>query len=180
MKTPPVHEAGKLKNIINMDISLKESLWRQFGASIDMLKNAITLCPTEFWDTEKKFWYNAYHCLFFLDYYLTLDPKNFSPPNPFSLSEFEDRMPDRTYTKDEVLMYLKFCRKKCHDLLSGMNDEIAKSYWTNESKTMSYTVIEILLYNMRHVQHHSAQLNLLLRQEINDAPVWVREAEDKL
>jgi DinB superfamily len=163
-----------------MDNGLKEILRRQFGASIDMLKNAVTLCPAEFWDTEKKFWYNAYHCLFFLDYYLTLEPKDFSPPAPFTLSEFEDRMPERTYTKDEVLTYLKFCRKKCRDLIGGMTDEIAKSFWTNESKTMSYTVIEILIYNMRHVQHHSAQLNLLLRQEINDAPEWIYEAEDKL
>jgi uncharacterized damage-inducible protein DinB len=61
-----------------------------------------------------------------------------------------------------------------------MAAEIAKSNWTNESKTMSYNVIEILLYNMRHVQHHAAQLNLLLRQVINDAPGWVYQAEDKL
>lgn len=39
-----------------MDKSLKETLWRQFSASIDMLENAIKLCPPEFWDTEKKFW----------------------------------------------------------------------------------------------------------------------------
>ena len=45
---------------------------------------------------------------------------------------------------------------------------------------MRYNVIEILLYNMRHVQHHAAQLNLLLRQAINDAPEWVYEAQDKL
>jgi hypothetical protein len=163
-----------------MDNSLKETLWRQFGASIDMLKNAILLCPIEFWDTEKKFWYNAYHCLFFLDYYLTLEPTKFSPPVPFDFSEFEDRMPERTYSKAEILTYLEVCRKKCYDLVGGLTDEIAKSYWTNESKTMHYSVIEILLYNMRHVQHHSAQLNLLLRQEINDAPEWIREAADKL
>jgi ribosomal protein L24E len=163
-----------------MDNSLKEILWRQFGASIYMLKNAITLCPTEYWDTEKQFWYNAYHCLFFLDYYLTLEPKNFSPPAPFTLSEFEDRMPERVYIKDELLTYLQFCRQKCRSLIGGMTAEIAKSNWTNESKTMSYNVIEILLYNMRHVQHHAAQLNLLLRQLINNVPDWVSRAEDKL
>jgi len=163
-----------------MDNSLKEILWWQFGVSIDMLKNAIILCPTEFWNTDKKFWYNAYHCLFFLDYYLTLEPSHFSPPKPFTLSEFEDRMPERVYSKEELLTYLQFCRQKCHNLIGEMTDEISKSFWTNESKTMSYNVIEILLYNMRHVQHHAAQLNLLLRQEINNAPEWIYEAEDKL
>ena len=33
---------------------------------------------------------------------------------------------------------------------------------------------ELLLYNMWHVQHHSAQLNLILRQQINSAPRWVK------
>lgn len=35
------------------------------------------------------------------------------------------------------------------------------------------TALELLLYNMRHVQHHTAQLNLILRQETDSAPGWV-------
>ena len=64
-----------------MDQSFKETIWRQFGASIDMLENAIVLCPSKFWDTGKRFWYITYHCLFYLDYYLTLEPDKFSPPS---------------------------------------------------------------------------------------------------
>jgi uncharacterized damage-inducible protein DinB len=32
---------------------------------------------------------------------------------------------------------------------------------------------ELLLYNMRHVQHHAAQLNMMLRQATDSAPKWV-------
>ena len=32
---------------------------------------------------------------------------------------------------------------------------------------------ELLLYNMGHVLHHAAQLNLLLRQTTKSAPDWV-------
>ena len=156
-----------------MDKNLKDIFWNQFGASIDALENAIKMCPESVWDNEHKFWYNAYHCLFFLDYYLTLEPANFAPPSPFSLSEFGDQMPERTYTKDEVLVYLQFCREKCRSLIAGLTDEIAKSHWVNESKAMDYPVPEILLYNMRHVQHHAGQLSMILRQEINDAPKWI-------
>jgi hypothetical protein len=35
------------------------------------------------------------------------------------------------------------------------------------------TVAERYLYNMRHVQHHAAQLNLVLRQKTGSAPGWV-------
>lgn len=145
-----------------------------------MLENAIAMCPLALWDTKTQFWYNAYHCLFFLDYYLTLDTENFAPPEPFTLSEFEDIMPERTYTKEELLSYLGYCRTKCHILIKGMNEEIFESYWTNVSRTMNYPMVEILMYNMRHVQHHAAQLNLLLRQGMNDAPDWVFRAKARL
>lgn len=158
----------------------KEILWRQFGASIDMLGNAIELCPEQFWDNEKKFWYNAYHCLFFLDYYLTLEPKNFTPPSIFSLSEFEDRMPERTYTKEELLYYVDFCKKKCKKIIAQLDEQNSKLDWVNQSETMRYNIIEILLYNMRHVQHHAAQLNLILRQEIDNATDWIYETNNEL
>lgn len=155
-----------------MDNQLKEIMWRQFGASIDMLENAIALCPPQQWDTSNRFWYIAYHCIFYLDYYLTPDPTHFAPPPPYTLSEFDPdgAMPERTYTKEELVSYLHFCRSKCHDLI-GRLDELTTTHWINPYK--NYPITEILIYNMRHVQHHAAQLNLLLRQTIDDAPKWV-------
>jgi predicted transglutaminase-like cysteine proteinase len=32
---------------------------------------------------------------------------------------------------------------------------------------------ELILDNLRHVQHHTAQLNLILRQVTDSAPRWV-------
>ena len=145
-----------------------------------MLENALILCPDELWNTEAQFWYNAYHCLFYLDYYLTLEPDKFAPPSPFTLSEFDPAgaMPDQVYSKAVLLAYLQANRKKCHDLIESMTTEIAYKRSVNGYK--NYSVIEILLYNMRHVQHHAAQLNLLLRQGINNAPSWVAQTEINL
>lgn len=158
-----------------MNQSFKESLWKQFGASIDMLENAISMCNDEQWDTENNFWYWAFHSLFWLDYYLSLETEKFSPPPPFTLSEFDssDALPDKTYTKEELLTYLQHNRKKCHNLINEMTDDMAKKPWVNDK----YSIFEILLYNMRHVQHHAAQLNLLLRQNIDDAPLWVGQTK---
>jgi len=82
-------------------------------------------------------------------------------------------MPERTYTKEELLSYLQAGRDKCRLLIAGLRDEIMSQRWINEYK--NYTVLEILLYNMRHVQHHAAQLNMLLRQSIRNAPRWVSQ-----
>jgi DinB superfamily len=162
-----------------MESTLKTDLWNQFGASLDMLENAIVMCPADFWDTEQKFWYNAFHCIFFLDYYLSSQPKDFVPPTPFDFSEFEDRMPERVYTKPEILAYLSHCKQKSQDLFQDMNPEILQNRWINESGSMNYSIFEILIYNLRHVQHHAAQLNLLLRQNTNDAPEWVFRVGEK-
>lgn len=161
-----------------MDKSFNESLWKQFGACIDMLENAIQMCPKELWNTEEKFWYSSYHCLFFLDYYLTTDPATYISPRPFTNSEFEGKLPERVYTKDELLMYLKASKEKCHKLLLGMTEEVAARRWVNQYR--NYSMFEMLLYNMRHVQHHSAQLNKFLRQNMNDAPSWVMQTKDNL
>jgi hypothetical protein len=161
-----------------MDKLFKETLWKQFGASIDMLDNAIRMCPDEYWNTDEKFWYTSYHCLFFLDYYLTLDPSNYISPKPFTYSEFEGKLPERIYTKDELLIYSKACKEKCHTLLLTFTDEIANKRWVNQYR--DYSVFEMLLYNMRHVQHHSAQLNKFLRQNINNAPAWVMQTKEEL
>ena len=156
-----------------MDDAIKQVYWTQFGAAIDMLGNAIKACPDHFWD-KQIYWYNAFHCIFYLDYYLS-DPADFAPPEPFTLSEFsESDMPERVYTKNELLDYLDACRKKCFDVIMSLNDISALKHWTNESR--SYPMAEMLLYNMRHVQHHAAQLNLLLRQNGFEPPRWVSRA----
>jgi molecular chaperone GrpE (heat shock protein) len=40
---------------LNMENSLKESLWKQFEASIDMLENAIILCRAKLEKTKNLF-----------------------------------------------------------------------------------------------------------------------------
>jgi hypothetical protein len=170
-----------------MIAALKESLWKQFGASIDMLKNAISLWPEDRWSTKKKFFYNAYHCLVFLDYYLTYPAsRNFSSSLPFTLAEqgfviedaIDDVIPDRIYSKKELLDYLHSSREKCYRVISGLTEENINDRWIEPDGHMNYSILELLLYNMRHVQHHAAQLNMMLRQEINEAPGWIGRASE--
>jgi hypothetical protein len=177
---------------------LKRCLWRNFGASIDMLKNAVMMWPEENTNTNKKFFYIAYHCVVFLDYYLTIPPKDFLSPLPFTLTEIseipedaiDDVVPDKIYTKKELLDYLQSAREKCRKVITDLTEEKLGERWITESEelylalassaSIKYSVLEILFYNMRHVQHHAAQLNLILRQTINKAPDYVSMAADDL
>jgi hypothetical protein len=41
------------------------------------------------------------------------------------------------------------------------------------------SLAELLLYNMRHIQEHAAQLSLFLGQKVGSAPGWVAKAQSK-
>jgi hypothetical protein len=170
-----------------MITEIKESLWKQFGASIDMLHNAIAMWPEERWETKKKFFYVAYHTSVFLEYYLTNPPpKNFSAELPFTESDVpvedsvDDVIPNRTYSKKELLNYLQSSREKCRNAIAGLSVENISDRWVEPSGHRNYSFVELLLYNMRHVQHHAAQLNMMLRQELNNAPRWIARAPGDL
>jgi uncharacterized damage-inducible protein DinB len=142
-----------------------------------MLENAVVACPDELWSDRSRqpeFWYVAYHTLFWLDLYLSESLEEFAPPAPFTLDELDSAglMPERPYTKDEIRAYLVHGRDKCRAMIEALTDEKAQRHCGFEWVDVSGA--ELILYNMRHVQHHAAQLNLLLRQTTDSAPGWVR------
>ena len=154
-------------------------LWRQFGAALEMLENAVRACPGELWGgggRAPEFWYVVYHTLFWLDLYLSGAAEGFAPPAPFTPAETDPSglMPERVYTKDELRAYLEHGREKCRAAVENLTDEAARRRCRFSWGEVSFA--ELLLYNMRHVQHHAAQLNLLLRQETDSAPGWVARA----
>jgi hypothetical protein len=163
-----------------MDTFWKSVLWQQFGASIDMLENALTACPDELWgdrSEQPEYWYLVYHTLFWLDLYLSGSVDEFSPPPPFTLDELDPAglMPERVYGKGELDAYLRHCRRKCRATIESLTGEKAKNLSVFGWGEINF--VELLLYNMRHVQHHAAQLNLILRRKVGSAPGWVAKAE---
>ncbi len=154
-------------------------IWQQFGAAIDTLENAINHCPDKVWGDRSVFhelWYMVYHTLFFLDYYMSESAEGFAPPEPFTLGELDPSgvLPDRVYTKEELLKYLEFGRQKSRKVIEALTEKTAHQQCAFKK---DITVAELYLYIMRHVQHHSAQLNLLLRQRIDSAPKWVSKVK---
>ena len=160
-----------------MDNTFKNELWNQYGAALDMLENALVKCPDTLWDDDNKFWYNAYHCLFFTDYDLTTDPENFHPPWPYTMSEMDPSgvMPERTYTKDELISYVNLCRDKFRKLIM---QDISVIRWNNGRR--NYSMTEHLLHSMRHIQHHTGQLNMMLGKIDHDLPIWISQTKIKL
>lgn len=161
-------------------------IWQQFGAAIDDLDNALRACPDDLWRDRlwdnaadrpefflPEFWYIVYHTLFWLDLYLTGTEEGFVPPTPFTLIEQDEDgpLPERPYTKEELQAYLDDCRRKCQAAIEALTEEAAQRRCQFGWGEVSFA--ELLLYTMRHVQGHAAQLNLWLGQKTGSAPVWV-------
>jgi uncharacterized damage-inducible protein DinB len=107
--------------------------------------------------------------------------EGFTPPAPFTLDELDPAgiLPERSFTKEELLAYLDHGRRKCRARIDALTEETADERCGFERPEV--TLAELLLYNMRHVQHHAGQLNLILRQRTDSAaPRWVAKASPTL
>lgn len=163
-----------------------EMLWRQFGAAIDMLGEALHDCPDELWEEMlwqdeqdqwvasgfSTFWYLGYHALFWLDLYLTGAEEGFAPPAPFDLVEMEaGEVLPRTYSREELLHFLEHCRQKCRETILALTSEqasrLCRFAWGE------VTFAELQLYNLRHVQEHGAQLRMFLGQRGTGYESWI-------
>ena len=166
-----------------MDTMIKTGVWQQFGASIDMLADAMRACPDELWtaslwnapDEEavySQFWYCVYHTLVWLDLYLSGSSyDDFIPPAPFKRGV----LPEQPYTKDQLRVYLEHGRRKCQSTIEALTDERARQRCQYEWMDLSF--FELLLYTMRHVQEHGAQLHMFLGQHDITMNDWISVAE---
>lgn len=158
-----------------------EIIARQTQACLDMLARAIENCPETLWEERlwndpgapglSAYWYLIYHCLFWADVDLTGGVEGFTPPAPFTLSELDPAglLPDRVYTPAELLAYLNYTKRKAREKITGLTGEQARMVGRGG---VSYA--ERLVNTIRHIQEHTAQLNLFLGQKRDGyEPGWV-------
>ena len=174
-----------------MSIIDQKMLWHQFGAAIDMFGSAVRDCPDELWEKNlwnddpdqwvaagfSSFWYLCYHSLFWLDLYLSGAEEGFAPPAPFDLVEMEDdEVLPRTYTREELLGYLEFCRRRCQETIFALTTAQAQRLCRFAWGEVPFG--ELLLYNLRHVQEHAAQLHMFLGQQAGKSANWKAQAKE--
>lgn len=162
--------------------TFKKLIANQLEAGLCMLNACIDACPDAVWTSRVanyKFCQVAFHTLFYADLYLGQDEASFRR-QPFHLNhehffgdyeEFEDRAPVRPYTRAPVKTYLEHCRTKASAVIAAETaDTLSKrSGFTRRE----FSRAELHVYNIRHVQHHTAQLSLRLRLDAKEGIPWV-------
>ncbi len=68
--------------------------------------------------------------------------------------------------------YLQYCRQRCHDVVGAETSEslMAKTKFPRKD----FSRAELHVYNIRHIQHHAAQLIMRLRLDFQTDVPWFR------
>jgi hypothetical protein len=167
--------------------TLKQLIANEYEASLCMLNHCITRCPDAGWDApvaNLKFCQAAFHTVFFTDLYLQPgDDFEAFKRQPFhaerrddfgDYEEWQNRPQVRLYERAFVLAYLLHVRGKARETVARESAEVLSGpsgfSWRKCSRA------ELHVYNMRHVQHHAAQLSLRLRLDHGIDVPWVGHA----
>ena len=167
--------------------TLKLLLAHQYDATLSTLNLCIDRCPEASWDApvaKLRFCQAAYHTVFCTDLYLqpTGDPEEFTG-QPFHLDhagdfrdyeEMTDRPPALLYGKSFVTDYVRHVRGKAQETVARESAEVLAGPSGFDWRKCSRA--ELHVYNLRHVQHHAAQLSLRLRLDHGIDIPWVSHA----
>ena len=173
------------------DQKFSEAVGRQYHGGLTMLRNAINNCPDDLWNdrsqNEAPFWQHVMHTLFFTRLYCCdsfpseqslatasdfMSLVHGTPLKDWSEAE-QQRLRDsmgpltehgstypRIPSKAEMLEYLDktdaMVASSLKQVAARGLDERGPIPWIPESRA------DLLLYNMRHVQHHVGRLHSML------------------
>ena len=152
--------------------NIQGALAAQLGAALDTLGYCIEQCPDDQWQEshgDYPFSQVVFHTLFFCDFYLSGSMSEFrsqtyhrANPGFFKdYEEFENRQPRNLYERGEIVGYLGFCKAKAYSFLEAATEGQLSAVAHHKKGTMS--VLELMVYLTRHIQHHAAQLGLRLQ-----------------
>jgi hypothetical protein len=165
--------------------TLKELLAHQYEASLSTLNLCVARCPDARWNervANLRFCQVAFHVTMFADLYLQpSDDLDAFKRQPFHVEhaadgfrdyeELADRPQVLLYAKPFILSYIQHVRSKARTTIAGESAEVLAGpsgfHWRKCSRA------ELHVYNIRHIQHHAAQLSLRLRLDAQVDIPWV-------
>ena len=166
-----------------------------FEAAIDQLEAALRECPDDLWDrsvwvvkktdpwiwpkdgqahgrTEESiqvfstFWLVAYHCLFFLDFYLWDGTGEWATPPTFAGGPEEEsidehgaaRPPTVRYTREQLLGYATYGRERARRVLGEVSPSQLRLVMPKGHPRAGQSFRAVIRANLEHVREHGSQL----------------------
>ncbi len=158
-----------------------EVIKSQYYAALEMLKQTVVNCPPALWDdpaNKNRFWRVAFHALFYTHLYLQVVEQDFTHWSGHrGQAENLGRLPwpphdepkiEAPYSKEEVLAYLAFCQRMVDEKVTNLDLDAPSGFsWQPFNK------FELQIYNIRHIQQHTGELDERLGAKANMDVAWV-------
>lgn len=142
----------------------------QFLSTFHMLKKMVEICPEMIWERrfyEVPFWYQVYHCVYFLDYWFRDDYRiPFTPLSDIGkdvLPEFEEDVPKQAYiSRIQMKEYISVLEPKVNKFFGRLTDvNLGETIMMEEGHYVTYT--DIIVCQSRHIMYNMGYLNGILR-----------------
>jgi hypothetical protein len=180
MNNPPSSLSLKDSTLLS---EFKKSYSRQIGAAFKMLEHVLDNANDTTWTARinnMPFWQICYHVLWFTDFYFHANQATFQPQS-FDMEGIHNYWikPDsqmienqkHPISKNNMKAYCNFVRQKANQFIQNIN----VTYFTSPSpfEWHGFPKIDLVDYNLRHLQHHVGQLDIILRREQNSGNPWI-------
>jgi len=161
--------------------TLEAMLTNQYEAALCTLNTCIERCPDASWNmpvVRYPFSQVVLHTLIYADVYLGRDLASFYE-QPFhkanadffgDYEQLQDREPVETYDRPSIRKYVVHCRGKVREIMAS--ETAASLSGPTGFERREFSRAELHVYNIRHIQHHAAQLTLRLRVECGVDIPW--------
>ena len=166
---------------------IKKSYLRQIGAAFKMLEYTIDKANDTTWTARinnMPFWQICYHVLWHTDFYFHANQATFQPQSfdmkgikNISIKPDSQMIEDQKHpiSKRNMKAYCTYAKQKANQFIQNINE----SYFTTPSpfEWHGFPKIDLVDYNLRHLQHHVGQLDIILRREQNMGNPWIMFAD---
>ncbi len=120
------------------------------------------------------FWAVAYHCLFYLDFYVTTDMRSFQTPQIVRGGPEEQGMAADgaalipllpVYPREVLLEYLDYARRRVRQVVRNVADDALRVTCPQGHPHSGKTLRQLLEINLAHVRGHGGELLGFVRRQ---------------
>ena len=160
------------------DTSLLSVLRRQIGPTLQMIGDIIDICPESLWNDSRSgrpFWQQVLHALIGIQFWFREASEAFSPPD-FGQGAIPDLDQAPTFAVDKatVRAYWQTMRGRADAFLDALDE---RRLLAPSSIYARCTNADLVLGQIRHIQHHVGYCSCLLRMSGASVAKWIGYAE---
>jgi hypothetical protein len=159
--------------LMSMSDKMVAVLRRQFEPTLEMLKQLIEVCPDDFWrDTKQKYWKHIFHATTSMKFWFRQqrDEEFKIPDFGKDITEALDKECSNYPTKEEMTEYVEEILSVARKFLDELTDDkLLEPCVLYEEITKT----DVILMQIRHVQHHIGYCNNILNSNHLEAVKWL-------